>query len=184
MIKRATAGYPEYTNKDDAGNPVTIYPPVGPNQFPPILTGEIVELYIVIGAKSKTKRYRFYHSQGCSWAGVETATIDYEMYTILISNRYSSSVAVLKLVATKHSLHKLSHNLYIMFCNHSVIDLVSRYFMKINYCSLITAFKSYRFVCAYTHYAVGWMSRLHTSPHLYTANYISYNRPMPFSPGV
>ena len=35
-MMRATAGYPEYTNKDDAGNPVTISPPVGPNQFPPI----------------------------------------------------------------------------------------------------------------------------------------------------
>ena len=66
-----------------------------------------------------------------------------------------------------------------------MIDLVSRYFMKINDSSLITAFKSYMFVCAYivTHYTVGWMSPLHTLPHLYTANYISYNRPMPFSPG-
>ena len=40
----------------------------------------------------------------------------------------------------------------------------SRYFMKINDCTLITAFKSNMFVSEYTHYAVGWMSPLHTSP--------------------
>ena len=39
MTKWATAGYPESPNKDDAGNPVTIFPPGGPNQFPPKLAG-------------------------------------------------------------------------------------------------------------------------------------------------
>ena len=37
VTKQATAGYPESTNKDDAGNPVTIFPPGGPNQFPPLM---------------------------------------------------------------------------------------------------------------------------------------------------
>ena len=62
-----------------------------------------------------------------------------------------------------------------------IIDLKKEEKKKEN--KLITALKSYMCVCAYTHHAVGWMSPFHTSPHLYTANYISYNRPMPFSPG-
>ena len=79
--------------------------------FRSILTGEIVKLHIAIGAKSKTKRYipftRLNSSikvvSSCNWEGVETATIYYKMYTILIGNRHSSSssVAVLNLVATK-----------------------------------------------------------------------------------
>ena len=71
------------------------------------------------------------------------AANDYKMYTILMGNRYSSSssVAVLNLVATKHSLHKLSHNFYIMFCNHRdycdwfSIQMLHEYiWLFINYC--------------------------------------------------
>ena len=37
-IVKMAASTVQMANNDDAGNPVTISPPVGPNQFPPVFS--------------------------------------------------------------------------------------------------------------------------------------------------